>query len=344
MTRTHRKFAATIFISMLAATAAPYVSAVGIHPPVVPDRHPPGMFGPAQLFVDYSDELGVFIDPKYINNIGPYDALSLEFGFGAKQFRGAFTWGHILAPQHMVKVSVEYFAQEPTFSFFAEQDTEWVGQKGLGIDYMFLPENLLGIYSFHIGVLYTSAECESLKPLPYMGKRNLRRIAGARDYGLSFGFSFEPWTGAHWDLEGHHDSVKYFNKNKKQETLVGPGATIAYHQRFGHGIVMTIEGTDREPYYEYIGRLTTLVTTAPGSKIEMYCQYMLDSGPGVPTQKENRYGMGINYSWGGNKYRPRERYDDPLDLDLTDKLVEYANKPAVRPPQVFARVDERVTD
>lgn len=342
MRRTPYKIAMMAACCLALQGIAPVASAIGIHPEVIPDRHEPGMYGPAQLTFDYSDKLGMVIDPKYINNIGPFDAFSLELAFGATVFRAAFSWGHVLAIHHFFKISAEYFAQEPDFSFVSGKDSEWIGQKGLGIEYSYRPDQWKGIYDVHLGVLMNSSECETLSPKPVPAGTNIRRIAGARNYGATLGVSITPWAGALAIIDVHHDSVKFNTKNNINRTLVGVGASVLIEQTVSDRFRIVLEGSDRQPYYEYTALFSSLIDTAPGTRMEIFCSYKLTGGPAVPEQKENRYALGIHYSWGGNKYSSRSSFFDPLRPNLTDRLVHYTNKPAVRPPQIFAIEDQLV--
>lgn len=344
MTWTTRNLAVTATLALTLQAAAPLVFAAVEDPNLVCERHPPGLFGPLQLTVDYSEKLGFFIDPKYINNIGPFDALSLEFGFGKREFRGAFTWGHALSERHFVKTSIEYFAQETNLDFLAGRDAKWVGEKGIGLDYQYNPIDFVGIHSFHLGMNYTSTENETLDAvtLPAAQGINCRRLAGGRVIGFTAGFTFWPWQGGEVSIDLHHDSVKFNKKNIRKESLVGPGATVSFHQLIGDRMHLGIEATDRQPYYEYKINATSIVPSAPGSRIELKCEYRTNGGPGVQLQRDNRYSFGIFYSWGGNTYGPEESYKPSVEPDMTTSLVEYTDKPAVRPPQVIVKIDERV--
>ena len=92
------------------------------------DRSAPAMHGPFQFTLDYSDKSKYTFDPKYINDLGPNDALSLELAFGTKVFRAGSTWGHAIADNVFFKATAEYFAQRPDFNFFSGVDPDWVGQ------------------------------------------------------------------------------------------------------------------------------------------------------------------------------------------------------------------------
>lgn len=344
MRRTTRKFAFTTACCMALQGLAFTASAFGVHPDVICDRHPPGHYGPLQVMFDYSDKIGIVIDPKYVNNVGPYDALALELAFGAAEFRGAFTWGHVLAQNHLIKLTAEYFAQEPDFSFYSGRDSEWIGQKGLGLEYAYRPDHWCGIWDIHVSGQMNKSESESLKnKIADDDRVNIRRVAGADNYGATLGITVLPWMGASIRIDAHHDSVKFNTKNNLNKTLSGVGASLYYKQKVSDRTSIMIFGSDRQAFYRYGFWCGSLLKTDPATKIEVFLRYRLSGGPGVPENKENRYALGINYSWGGDKYAHTPKYFQPIRPDITTELVEYTNVPVVRPPQVIAKEDELVS-
>lgn len=344
MTRTARKFmlACVLACAQFGVTTPATADEITLQPLTICDRHDPGhCYGPAFLMFDYSDSLGLIIDPRYVNNIGPWDALSLECAFGAKEFRGALTWGHIITPEHFVKVTLEYFAQEPDFRFFTENDSEWVGQKGVGISYSYRPSDLRGFVDAHVCLESNHAENETLKPIVFNNQTNFRRIEGGTNYALTMGITINPWPSAEVVLEAHHDSVKFEAKNTLLPTLVGVGGTVKISQNVSDNFNITVKGSVRQAYYNYQAKLNTLVNTAPGSRMEVFCRYSLSGGQGVALQ-ENRYALGIAYSWGGNQYGAPASFHERVRPSITQELVNWTFLPVVRTPQVIAKSDEKV--
>lgn len=345
MKRTTRKFALTAACCLAAQGLAFSACAFGIHPEVICDRHPPGHYGPLQVMFDYSDSIGMVIDPKYVNNIGPYDALALELAFGAAEFRGALTWGHALAYDHFIKLTAEYFAQEAPFSFASGRDTKWIGQKGLGLDYSYRPDHWCGIWDIHLSGEMNRSESESMKERltdEAIPRINVRRVAGTDNYGATLGVTLLPWMGATVRIDAHHDSVKFKTKHNHNKTLAGIGASVYYTQKVSDRTTLMVFGSDRQAYYQYGLWCGSLLKTDPATKIEVFFRYRLSGGPGVPEKNENRYALGINYSWGGDKYAQAPKYFEPIRSDITSELVEYTNVAAVRPPQVIAKEDQLV--
>ena len=128
------------------------------------DRSAPAMHGPFQFIVDYSDKTGYSVDPKYINDLGPSDALSLEFQFGAKLFRASSTWGHAFTDDLFFKFTGEYFAERPPFEFLAGPQEEWIGQWDLGGDLRYRLYTQMGLDSIHLNVQYIKAKSKKLQP------------------------------------------------------------------------------------------------------------------------------------------------------------------------------------
>ena len=312
-------------------------------PIVVPDRFA-NMYGPLQFTVEYSEQLGFFFDPKYINAIGPNDALSVEFGFGGSVFRGAFSWGHALSEDMFFKVSAEYFAQEHDYEFVSGDDTEWIGQAGFGADLRMKVHGYTGFQGYHLGIQYTTAEHVTLDDviIPIGGGTNKRAVAGGTDYGATAGVVVSPWRDATFDLDAHYDDVEWkfdFDNDKK---ISGFGASITYRQLIGGKWMVYARATDRQPYYEYLGGLRYLTDLGPGTRLELGGHYRFSGGE-VPEERESRYGLSIFYTWGGNRYTSaRPDYRGDVAYDVTRELIDYTNEPAVRPPQVLAMPDETV--
>lgn len=312
-------------------------------PTAVCDRYA-NMYGPLQFTIEYVESLGYVFDPKYINSIGSYDALSFEFGFGGSEFRGAFSWGHALTPDMFFKFSAEYFAQDPKFHFESGSDTEWIGQAGFGADLRIRQHAFTGFHGYHAGLQYTIAENIQLDSIviPMGGGTNKRKIAGGRDYGATLGVILSPWHASTFDVDIHYDSVEWRKSYSKDKRLSGFGLSVVYNQLIGGHWKIFARGTDRQPYYEYKGGLRYLTDVGPGTRLELGGHYSLSGGE-VPKQRESRYGLSIFYTWGGNRYTSaRPDYRGDVNYGTTRELIDYTNEPAVRPPQVLAITDETV--
>lgn len=306
------------------------------------DRHPPAMHGPFQLGLEYSDKLGFIIDPKYVNDLGPYNALSLEFAFGGSEFRAASTWGHALTERLFFKISAEYLAQQPTFFFATCEECEWLGQYGLGADLRYKIPCYCGIESFHIGFEYINAECETLDPKPFgSAQTNIRHLRGGRNYGGTIGLRVHPWCQGYIDLDLRYDCVTYdriFESNKNNSCI---GGSVAIHQAFGDNFQAVVSGTDRAAYYEYNLGGSWIAHKSQGSLFEILANFRV-SGGDVASQTENRVGIGFHYSWGGNIHGPYHDYTSPLNRGAQQDLVDYTNVPAMRPPQVLVLRDQAI--
>jgi len=158
----------------------------------------------------------------------------------------------------------------------------------------------------------------------------------------SDGVMLSPWHAAIFDLDVHYDSVDWRKHFSKDKTISGFGLSVAYHQLIGGRWKIYARGTDRQPYYEYIGRLLYLLNVGPGSRCEIGGHYSLSGGE-VPENRDSRFGLSIFYTWGGNQYTSaRPDYRGDVARGTTRKLIDYTNEPAVRPPQVLAIPDETV--
>ncbi|MBX9587366.1 MAG: hypothetical protein K2X50_08920 [Gammaproteobacteria bacterium] len=303
------------------------------------DRAAPAMHGPFQLTIDYADRSGWTIDPKYINELGPRDALSLEFAFGTKVFRAASTYGRALTNDVFFKLSAEYFAQQPTFNFISGDIDQWMGQWDFGGDLQYRIHGQLGIDSFHLGLQYIKAQNKGLPNLPFVGGTDVRNLVGGTEVGAALGVRIQPWASGYFDLDLYYDENNYKRTFQKDDDAIGFGAGAAYHQNIGEKFQFVISGMDRRPYYEYEVGVKWIARHSIGSLLELGTFFSTNGGD-TSFGKENRLGLGLFYSWGGDMYSAPVVYNDPLNRGLRQEIVDYTNIPAVRPPQILVTSDE----
>lgn len=305
------------------------------------DRSAPAMHGPFQFIIDYSDKTGYSFDPKYINDLGPSDALSLEFQFGAKLFRASSTWGHALTDNLFFKFTGEYFAESPSFDFLSGEQETWIGQWDLGADMRYRFYGLRGLDSVHFGIQYIKAHSKSLPDVLFNGGTltNVRHIEGGEELGASLGFRIQPWSSGYIDLDLYYDQNNYDNEFNPDDSAIGFGGGIAYHQNIGERFQFVLSASDRRPYYEYLIGIKWIASHSSGSLLELGAHFYEDGGD-VPYGRESVIGVGLYYSWGGDMYAPPVIYADPLHRGLRQELVDYTNDPAVRPPQILVNLDQ----
>lgn len=344
---------------MLGSTAATSLTAyadVFPTPPVVCDRFA-NMYGPIHVMTEMSTRYGLILDPKYTNSIGPYDALSFEFGFGGAEFRGAISWGHAISADTLIKATAEYLAEEPDFHYTGIVNganaeitkPEWVGQADFGFDFNQKIHWLKGIESYHVTLQYTTAETFILPRDPVLpgGTFSYRGIEGDRDYGIIAGIKITPWIDANFNLDLNYDILERrrnlgnIGMYKNIVSSSNIGGTAEYHQLIDGHWKVDMKVTNRLPYYEYYASLSYLsLNMAPGSRLEVTAHASL-SGGNVPAFRDFRYGIGFDYTLGGNRYASvRNDYRSDVGQGLTREVVEYTNIPAVRPPQIQATAEE----
>lgn len=304
------------------------------------DRAAPAMHGPFQLTVDYADKSGWTIDPKYINELGPKDALSLEFAFGSKVFRASSTYGRALTNDVFFKLTAEYFAQKPTFVFLSGNVEQWMGQWDFGGDLRWLVHSQLGVDSFHLGLQYIKAQNKGLPDMGLpAGRTDVRSLVGGTEVGATFGVRIQPWSTGYIDLDLCYDENNYKRQFQKDDDSIGFGGGAVYHQNIGEKFQFSIGGIDRRPYYDYEISVKWIARHSLGSLLELTTYFQRDGGD-VPFGRENRLGLGLFYSWGGDMYSAPVVYHDPLNRGLRQAIVDYTNVPAVRPPQILVTSDE----
>lgn len=310
------------------------------------DRSAPAMHGPFSMEFFWSDKLEYTVDLKYINDLGPSDALSLEFDIGTKEFRFATTWGHAFTNDLFFKASLDYLAQKTEFNFLSGSDElrPWMGQWAFGADLRYRLANQLGVDSVHIAFEYINAEDLDLVSKPFsMGGPiliNHRAIRGVEDISGILGFRAQPWSSGYFDVDLIYDGVSYNRIYSPPNNEFGLGGAIAFHQNLGERFQFVLSGTNRKLYYEYIAGFKYIARHSSGSLLELGLEFSVDGNDDAAFGRENKVGIGIFYSWGGDMYAPPVIYADRLNRGLRQEVLDYTNEPVIRTPQVLVRPDE----
>lgn len=304
------------------------------------DRSAPAMHGPFEFLVEFSDKMGYVYTPRYANDIGSSDALAGELDFGPKTLRPALTWGHAFSDALFAKVTVEYFDEKTEYEYFSGIVDEWQSQWDFGADVRYRFYQQLGLDSFHIAVQYVSSASTELANQSFgAGLTNVRRIAGGVERGVELGIRLQPWNSGYIDLGLDYDSLQYKFERQSGTTISGFGITMAWHQNLSERWQLLLSATNRKPYYEYLGGFKWIARHSAGSLLEVGAQFSKTGGE-TAISRENRLGLGIFYSWGGDVYSNPVVYGDPLNRGLRQELVDYATTPATRLPQIFGMTDQ----
>lgn len=304
------------------------------------ERSAPAMHGPFEFLVEFSDKIGYIYTPHYANDIGPNDALAAELAFGPKILRPALTWGHAFSDALFAKVTVEYLDEESQYEYFSGIIEEWQAQWAFGADVRYRFYQQLGLDSFHVAVQYAAAGSTELGSLPFgAGMTNTRRLAGGVERGVELGIRLQPWSSGYIDLGLNYDSLSYNYQLESGTNISGFGITMAWHQNLSERWQFLASATDRRPYYEYLAGFKWIARHSAGSLLELGAQYTKLGGVTAIT-RENRLGLGIFYSWGGDIYSSPVVYSDPLNRGLRQELVDYTTTPAARFQQLFDVADQ----
>lgn len=333
MNNTVRTALATLVLTSASVTAL-------AHPLTPRDRAAPPLYGPFQLWVDYSDVYGATIHPKHISMIGDYTALGVELAFGRSEYRFVGTIGRWITDNSAAKFTIEYFTQQHEYTFITGDMDEWIKSYNYGLAYRYLFRDSFWS-DIHAGVELIDGQSEVLDPKARAGTLYQRRITGGTVEGATLGIETTPWVSGVVIFEVHLDALKYDNDFTDDRNRSGFGVSASYEQFVADQWRFKLYGSNRVPWFEYRAETSWLFRTPPGSRAELVLAYSTVGG--AIHEKEMRYTVGVNYSWGGSKYDIAcDGYKNPMHPTLSQELVNWTNHEATRPPQTFGRIEQRI--
>jgi hypothetical protein len=303
-----------------------------------------GLHGPFSLTTIYSKTFGLILEGKYTQLLDQTNAISVELDGGKAERRIGATWGHILTPNQRFKITAERLSQKRDFSFDSGSVSTWVYQNALGGSYEYLFSHNL-IKSIDLNAFYSKASSKNLPYKDYMQGgslfRNYRRIAGATDKSISTGINLSPVKPTLIGLQLNYDNVKYNTRYEKSlSDDSGLGATITLHQLVNKRIQFSLLASDRKPYKDYQGEVDWLVHSVPGNQLQLgLVGERIDGSHGLPN--DNRVGLKLSYSWGGDNSAQPATFSDPAPNNDTAGLRDWTATPAVHMQQVLAIKDQK---
>ena len=303
-----------------------------------------GWHGPFTATGYYSSKLGSFLDLKYVNDLNNTNTFAFELGFGSDQFRIGGTWAHELTLKQRFKITLEHLAQNIQFNYVTGSDGQWVGQNAIGAGYQYLLQKRW-ISSIEATAYYADAENANLGEKKFKAANGTpmidqRRMAGARSTGFSAGVHMQPWSSGLIGVALNYDSVVYDTKYEPGDDTSGIGGTISFDQivtpRFKFGLM----ASDRKPWSQYSANVTWLAPSWAGTRLQLGVVASHITGD-IPESGDNRLGLQLLYTWGGDPMVSPLLYTVPT-LNGPTSLLAYVNTPAVHMPQVLVVKDERV--
>jgi hypothetical protein len=298
-----------------------------------------GLYGPLGFNLQYSKELGVFVQGKFTQLINPLFAMSLDVEAGKNTRRVNGTFGYLLTPRQRLKLSAEYLTQNLDFDFASGNVRKWIGQDAYGLTYEYLlPKGWLRSFGFN--TFYSKSQSENLDPKLYQDGsggwyENFRRIAGAVDKHGGLTVNLLPTKLTLLDLELGYDYLKYNKPGEKNSSL---GFKINLQQLISNRLKLQLLADNLAAYQDYEAEVDFLVPSMLDTRLELGLNGKRILG-NHGLQNDTQVGVNVNFRWGLKRTRKIAGYN----LDLADNfndLAAWSADPAVYMQQVLAVKDE----
>jgi hypothetical protein len=293
--------------------------------------------------------------------LGDFGAVTLLGELGARNFRGAGTYGVYFNPCSRLKLTGEFLTQDLSYHGLRHHSREWVSQYAVGGEF----EQLLSssvFQSIDAGGYYSHAFQKKIS--------SRQRIAGS-DGGYGYlGTTVKLWNCAFLSADVNYDHVHYNRKLQATSMAKGWGGSLAFVQQFSQGISLGLDAELRRPFNLFGGRLNWSRSFARWAvDCGVFGNYT-DGKKGVPNV--TTIGVQIGFSFGpkstkccraiektsidycysnliGFPFAPKPTKPckaiektsvDRCYSDLFCDLASWVKKPAVHLPVVLATLDQ----
>lgn len=265
--------------------------------------------------------------------LGDYGAISLLGELGARNFRGAGTYGVYFNPCSRLKLSGEFLTQDLSYHGSRHHSRGWASQYAVGGEFEYLLSSSI-FQSFDLGGYYSHAFHKKLN--------SLQRIAGS-DGGYGFlGTTLKLWKCAFLSADVNYDHVRYHRKSRSDSMANGWGGSVVLVQQFAHGISLDVDAELRRPFNLFGGRLSWSRSFARwGIDCGVFGNYT-DGKKGVPNVTTIGLQLGVSFGPKSTKCcRSTEKMAAPRCYsDLFCDLTGWVQKPAVHLPVVLATLNQ----
>lgn len=295
------------------------------------------------LNTEYSNRYSLIVNPKYANILNPYNAVAVEFAFGASEFRVGTTWAYDLNPCQRLKATAEYLSQDSTFHFLPGSVTQWTEQSSLALAYQYII-NKNFFQALNFSVYHSHARDENLPVITFDSDAttftDYRRISGSDSNGVTAGFAVIPWCYAGLDFDLLFDAIHYHNQGQSSSSRSGVGEALTYHQLLGNRVKFQMTGIHRILFNELSGGVTCLVFCNKHHLLELSLNAKYIEGENIPQPHETRLGLTLAYRWDAS--HPPAAFCTPCD-QRTAALHAWSLKPVVHMQRTFVVPDEHVS-
>ena len=266
--------------------------------------------------------------------LGDFGAVSLLGELGARNFRGAGTYGVYFNPCSRLKLSGEFLTQDLSYQRSRHHSKEWVSQYAVGGEFEYLLSSSV-FQSIDVGGYYSHAFHKKIN--------SHKQIAGS-DGGYGYlGTTLNLWDCAFLSVDVNYDHVHYHRKFQSGLMAKGWGGSLAFVQLFNKGFSLGLDAELRRPFNLFGGRLNWSRSYASwGMDCGVFGNYT-DGKKGVPNV--TTVGIQIGFYFGPKSTKCCRAVEktsvDRCYSDLFCDLAGWVKKPAVHLPVVLATLDQQ---
>lgn len=275
--------------------------------------------------VEQSSYFGLVVTPHYANLLSPNNALGFEIALGAREFRLASTYANAMSCNQLLKITVEYLAQQILFDFRSGASLVWDGQYAGGIAYQYLFNQLI---SGDVAIYQTHSRDDCL-PAIYQLEDDIailyRDLKGANSRGVNVGLTLKPLSVTQVNLVMYFDAISYGHRELPSHDRQGLGAGIKLIQILHPRLKMAADLSKRILFDQYQLAVTWLLPVCCDC-LELSLSGLYRQGD-IPQQNETRYGLMLTYA-----FNPAQK----------NNLITETLDSVVRMPQVFVVRDQLI--
>jgi len=272
------------------------------------------------------------LTPKPLGDFGAFFFLG---EIGARNFRGAGTYGVYFNPCARLKLSGEFLTQELSYHGLSHHHKEWVSQYAVGGEFEYLLSSSV-FQSIDAGGYYSHAFQKHVS--------SQRRIAGSDGGSGYLGTMLKLWNCAFLSADVNYDHVHYHRKFQQDQVAKGWGGSLAFVQQFNQGVSFGLDAEVRRPFNLFGGRLGWSRSFARWAfDCGVFGSYT-DGKKGVPNV--TTVGIQLGFSFGPKSTKCCRSFEEnKVDQCYSDRFCDLAGwvkQPAVYLPVVLATPDQQL--
>lgn len=255
---------------------------------------------------------------------------------GVRNYRINGTAGTWTTERSRFKVGGEYLDQKLAWNFRGGRERHWVQQGGVAADWQYLLDceslkafDIKGFYSYSPTKKLSSEWCGQF-PLQFCRKRYL---AGAQNYGGSFGTTLAFNDTSTLDLSVIYDFVRYRKTYYQHKVVAGFGGGFTFNSRLPGCVDLMLQAEFRRPFNYYGIKFSYPKGFGSSVTSSIFANYTRGK-EGLPNALAVGLEFALNFGGCGNNVNPCGPLWDPCNL------ADWVSTPAFYSPEVLAIRDE----